>query len=803
MTEHPSRRGACVLALALLGVAGPAVAAPAAPNGAKPAPAAKPAAPAAAAKPAAPAARAPAKAAPAPAAAATEGSDEIPITSTGPVVLKHTPVGSAVRGGDLVVRATILARAGAYMPTLYYRPAGMPTFYSLPMLPVPGAVSIYAAAVPGIFVTKDLEYYLESYDTELSGPGVYGSAKTPLKIPVADPVEQPSLVAVRSDPAEASLLIDGTEVGATPWRGPLAKGPHDLLLKKEGHLDAQSTFDVLPGRDLDLRISLVRASEGAQFAVMSEPAGATVSIDGQELGTTPLLAPCPEGEHVLVIEKKGFARAQRTVQFSKDRSTEMTFTLQPLPPEPALAVTTEPSGALVVVDDKELGKTPFIGVVPSGEHVLVLRLEGRRTAQAQIMMPEDRDLDLRFTLDEAKTARAPVIAVSSEPTGAAVLVDDREAGKTPYLSVLAAGEHKLKLAHPGFLPYEKTLSMPGDHDLEVTLALVPEPPAPGPSKVTIAVEPADAEILIDGRPAGASPATLDLDPGTHTAAAKKDGFRHLEERFRVVQGQGLQLKLALSPVGNAVGEDPGLQVVTEPPGAGVAIDGKAAGTTPFSGSFKPGRHRIVVSLEGFRPREENFDLPGDKTYELRYRFQLEPLRRSVSLASAAEQMKADAEPKKAPVVNPDEVKSASAKARPVAKAPPPAAEPEPAPARAPVVVRAARLQPLPLVLTGAGLVLGGLGALWTLGLEKSINDIVYTDDPTARKSIAGATHQEEVKNTVWLMGGGLFLAAVGAIWAALPGREPAPVPDAAPAKTPHMGVVPMAEGGAVAVGGRF
>ena len=78
----------------------------------------------------------------------------------------------------------------------------------LPMLPVPGSVNIYAGAIPGIFVTKDLEYYLESYDTQLRGPGQVGGQKAPLPVMVLDPAAVPSQVAVRSDPADATLVID-------------------------------------------------------------------------------------------------------------------------------------------------------------------------------------------------------------------------------------------------------------------------------------------------------------------------------------------------------------------------------------------------------------------------------------------------------------------------------------------------------------------------------------------------------------------------------------------------------------------
>src|SRR5690606_15867373 len=110
----------------------------------------------------------------------------------------------------------------------------------------------------------------------------------------------------------------------------------------------------------------------------------------------------------------------------------------------------------VVVDGQKLGTTPFIGVVPPGEHSVLLTLEGRRPSQAQILMPEDRDLDLRFALADDMD-REPVIAVSSDPSGATISIDGVElAQKTPYIGLLPAGPHKVMLALDGHHAYERT-----------------------------------------------------------------------------------------------------------------------------------------------------------------------------------------------------------------------------------------------------------------------------------------------------------------------------------------------------------
>ena len=576
-----------------------------------------------------------------------------PAAAAGAVTVKHTNIVKAERGKELVMRATITAAAGPYLPTLYYRPVGETRYYSLPMLAVPGALNIYAASVPGIFVTRDLEYYIESYDTQLRGPGTAGNQKAPIRAKVVDPELPPSQIIIRSDPPDAALKLDGAEVGRTPWIGLLKPGPHDLLLVKEGYLEASTTLDVPEGRDLDTLRVLSPKAEQATFVVTSEPAGAAVRIDGQLLGTTPVIAPSPDGEHVLTVEKQGYARATRRMLFSRERSIETSFTLTKLPPEPALAITTEPPGASVTVDGKVLGKTPFIGVVPPGDHALELKLEGRRRAQAQIMMPDDRDLDLRFTLERADLARKAFVAISTEPAGAEVFIDGRQEGRSPYRVELPPGPHVVKLQSPGYKSYEKKFTMPDGNDLDVTVAMVPVV-AQGPGALELAVSPIGAAVSVDGKPVAVNDAGLfatELPPGAHVASISRNGFRAREERFSVVASQVTKLGVKLSEIDPSI-TSPLLTIQSVPEGAQLSIDGTPVGNTPFSQPFAKGAHRFTVTRDGFKPREESFELAGGSETELGFTVTLETLRKSVSLASAADQQ-AESERPKAPVIDPE------------------------------------------------------------------------------------------------------------------------------------------------------
>jgi len=74
-----------------------------------------------------------------------------------------------------------------------------------------------------------------------------------------------------------------------------------------------------------------------QVTVLSDPPGATVTVDGRAVGTTPWTGELIPGEHHLHLEKEGEAPQERSIELAPDRSLEVTVKLAPAlaPPAPA------------------------------------------------------------------------------------------------------------------------------------------------------------------------------------------------------------------------------------------------------------------------------------------------------------------------------------------------------------------------------------------------------------------------------------------------------------------------------------
>jgi tetratricopeptide (TPR) repeat protein len=166
-----------------------------------------------------------------------------------------------------------------------------------------------------------------------------------------------------------------------------------------------------------------------------------------------------------------------------------------------LAITTEPGGARVTVDGRDVGTGPALGplVLTPGEHELEAAANGHRNLRRAVRLA-------------AGESRSEVLQLAPEPSlvdlradvaGAAVLVDGVQVGQTPLAAPLSLppGNHAIVLRAPGHLPAERQIEIkPGESQvLDITLppfeaarpaAVAPaEKAAPPAVELTASTEP--------------------------------------------------------------------------------------------------------------------------------------------------------------------------------------------------------------------------------------------------------------------------------------------------------------------------
>jgi hypothetical protein len=103
---------------------------------------------------------------------------------------------------------------------------------------------------------------------------------------------------------------------------------------------------------------------------------------------------------------------------------------------------------------------------------------------------------------------------------------------------------------------------------------------PHAGSLTIATLPVGAEVLIDGEHRGATPLTLALPPGPHTLTIRSaSGERVVPLTMAAAAHVSQYYEMRAPEPAAALGR---LSVVTDPPGARVAVDGRPRGVSPLT-----------------------------------------------------------------------------------------------------------------------------------------------------------------------------------------------------------------------------
>jgi serine/threonine-protein kinase len=116
----------------------------------------------------------------------------------------------------------------------------------------------------------------------------------------------PATFRVEAEPSGARVWVDEVEVGAAPIALPVSGGRHKVRVAVDGYAPAELSLDIAAGTaPAPLRFVLEPVT--VILSVTSEPAGATVRLDGKSIGVSPIEgATFPPGRHEVRIEKKGF-----------------------------------------------------------------------------------------------------------------------------------------------------------------------------------------------------------------------------------------------------------------------------------------------------------------------------------------------------------------------------------------------------------------------------------------------------------------------------------------------------------------
>ncbi|HSR88500.1 MAG TPA: PEGA domain-containing protein, partial [Pontiella sp.] len=328
---------------------------------------------------------------------------------------------------------------------------------------------------------------------------------------------------------------------------------------KQVHKRGTAAWSLIGVFILALAVSGCGPGKG-NLSISSEPSGAQVYVNGSMRGTAPLkLTGLAPGEYVVELRKDGYDRAYKSAALLEKQ--DLAVDLEMRPTTGLLLVDSIPPGVDVVIAGVSKGSTPLlVSDLPLGSYKLEFHSPTHlpRTLSAELTDRKPVHVVADLVSNTAK------LVVSSEPPGAEIRINGIAVGVTPAtLSDVVSGESDIKIWKRGYTPFTQRMTLEATR----TYRFNPELKAL-PSGLTVNSQPEGAAVVIDNKPVGTTPLTLDnLKEGPHQIVVSLPGYETASETIY------LEPDLNDSAEFNLVKNSGSLMLVTEPANVKVYVGG--------------------------------------------------------------------------------------------------------------------------------------------------------------------------------------------------------------------------------------
>jgi formylglycine-generating enzyme required for sulfatase activity len=325
----------------------------------------------------------------------------------------------------------------------------------------------------------------------------------------------------------------------------LRPGTYTLHAAKECYFAFEQPFEVgtdksqavrfemerLPGR-----ISLQAHQSGDPTVLVN---GARIIIDELEVGITPISnLEVKAGPRVLEIQMDNYQDIKTQVQIA-GCPEEQSFDFALIPGWSDVFISSIPEGAVVSVGGKPAGNTPLKIELPEGNHRLQISAEGFKTWQTQLAVKPNQPQSIK---DIRLQAADGTLALQTRPAGANITIDEKFVGKTPLKVKLSANtEHEIRISKAGYENESRRVQLATGKTEKLAVVLKPIM-----GVIRFAVEPADAQLVLDGKNQGKVPRELELVAVSHQLEILKKGYKPHRTRITPRPGFPQEIKITLS-----------------------------------------------------------------------------------------------------------------------------------------------------------------------------------------------------------------------------------------------------------------
>lgn len=304
----------------------------------------------------------------------------------------------------------------------------------------------------------------------------------------------PSVAAAQAPDAKASLANGEKAARAKEWakaqadfEAANAASPSEVALDGLANAHYQQKHDgeafvayeswiktygaTAPGKKRAAEARLKELEGRTGLLTLAAPeSGAAVSVDGKQVGTTPLAAPLrlSQGPHRVRVTKDGFLPFDQAPNVAPGAPATVQVKLEAQSSKGRLSVREKANKPLrVLVDGVDMGDAPWAGDVEAGPHEVSGRSGPLSAAPEKVTVERGKTKDVELV---ASASYATLKIGTSDGKGL-VYLDDKLVGEGTFTSDVPSGQHTLRITREGYDPFEEAIELKERETIARTITL--------------------------------------------------------------------------------------------------------------------------------------------------------------------------------------------------------------------------------------------------------------------------------------------------------------------------------------------
>lgn len=256
------------------------------------------------------------------------------------------------------------------------------------------------------------------------------------------------------DTKGAKVYVDGKQVGTVPLKSyPLGSGSHTVEIQQS--LYKPFIKDIQIGDSAFVNISPLLIPNYAEVDFLISDPDVTIYDNGNPLKFMKgMTARLEDGRHIIEVKKPSHSSTTKTINVEAGRRQSVGLE-SPHPLYGYLSATSDPSGAIVLLNGHEEGITPIIKKrVLIGDYHISFSKTGYKEENKQITVKEEENTTVNATLNGFCTA-----TLFTEPYSALIYIDGEYVGNSPYKFNHFTGDYKIEVKKEGYSSYSKTIAL--------------------------------------------------------------------------------------------------------------------------------------------------------------------------------------------------------------------------------------------------------------------------------------------------------------------------------------------------------